>query len=169
MYPFVVEPDELAELKADPDALDRLFQQQVLETAERWVALADERLAATDLRCFVCPGNDDMPEVDAILYTSKRLELGGGPGDRAVRRLRAALHGLEQPDAWATYREEPEDALAARIEAIVARASAPAERLVFNFHCPPHDTRLDEAPAHDGREYRSDPRASGGLASRFPC
>jgi Icc-related predicted phosphoesterase len=147
MYPFVVEPDELAELKADPAALDRLFEQQVLETVERWVALADERLAATGPRCFVCPGNDDMPEVDAILSTSKRLEVGEGRAIQLADGYELLSTGWSNPTPWATYREEPEEALAARIEAIVAQASASPERLVFNFHCPPHDTPLDEAPA----------------------
>ena len=50
---------------------------------------------------------------------------------------------------WDTPREEEEDALRTRIEAIVAQATAPPERLVFGLHAPPYDTALDVAPKID--------------------
>lgn len=147
LYPFVAEPDELAALKADPDALDALFHDEVLKAVERWVALADERLADTGVRCFVCPGNDDMFDVDAILATSQRLEVAEGQVIELGDGYQLLSTGWSNPTPWETYREEPEPALRERIEAMVSQASAPPDRLVFNFHCPPHDTPLDEAPA----------------------
>jgi Icc-related predicted phosphoesterase len=38
--------------------------------------------------------------------------------------------------------------MAVRIEALVARLHDP-EQAVFNFHCPPHGTHLDQAPMLD--------------------
>lgn len=147
MYPFVTDPDELAALKADPDALDALFHGEVLRAVERWVALADERLAGTGIRCFVCPGNDDMFEVDEILATSQRLEVAEGQVIDLDDGYQLLSTGWSNQTPWDTYREEPEPALRERIEAMVARATVAPDRMVFNFHCPPHDTPLDEAPA----------------------
>jgi hypothetical protein len=34
---------------------------------ERWMALADERLKGTGIRCVVSPANDDIFELDPIM------------------------------------------------------------------------------------------------------
>ena len=39
----------------------------MLRRVQSWLDLADERLADADLRCFVCPGNDDQFEVDEVI------------------------------------------------------------------------------------------------------
>jgi Icc-related predicted phosphoesterase len=149
LYPFVVEADELAELQRNGDALDRLFRDEVLKAVERWVALADERLAASDVRCFVCPGNDDMFEIDEVLAASERLELAEGRVIELEGGFELVSTGWSNPTPWRTYREEPEEELRGRIASMTDSASAPPERLVFNLHCPPFDTPLDEAPALD--------------------
>lgn len=147
LYPFVVEADEFEALMADRERLDALFQDEVLKAVERWVALADERLAASGARAFVCPGNDDMPEVDAILATSERLEMAEGRVIELGDGYTLLSTGWSNQTPWDTYREEPEEELAKRIERMTAGLDVSPERLVFNFHCPPHDTPLDEAPA----------------------
>ena len=43
-YPYQTTPDELAELERNGEALDALFDRLALESIERWVALAEERL-----------------------------------------------------------------------------------------------------------------------------
>src|SRR5262249_48327730 len=47
---------------------------------------------------------------------------------------------------WHTYREEDEPDLRARLERAIADVTAPGERTVFNFHCPPYRSGLDDAP-----------------------
>src|SRR6266700_3190678 len=56
--------------------------------------------------------------------------------------------GWTNPTPWDTFREAPEDDLAARIEA-VARHVPDMSRTIFNFHAPPLGSGLDEAPALD--------------------
>lgn len=147
LYPFVVDEDEYDELRGDPARLDALFHQQVLDGIERWIALADERLAGSDVRCFVCPGNDDMLEIDDLLATSKRLEVAEGRVIALDDGYALVSTGWSNPTPWNTYREDREEALAARIDEMVRELSVPPERTIFNLHCPPHDTPLDEAPA----------------------
>jgi Icc-related predicted phosphoesterase len=57
--------------------------------------------------------------------------------------------GWTNPTPWDTPREEDETALRARIDAVVAQAEAPPERLVLGLHAPPYDTQLDVAPKID--------------------
>lgn len=147
LYPFVAEPDELAELKADGDRLDQLFQDEVHKTVERWVALADERLAGTGIRCFVCPGNDDMLAIDEILLASEYLELAESRVVDLDGGFQLVSTGWANPTPWNTYREEEEPVLAQRIDRVASQVTVPAEKVIFNLHCPPYDTVLDEAPA----------------------
>ena len=77
-YPYVTDPEEVAELTSAPGRLDDLFLEQMLATIQRWMDYADEKLAGTGMRCFVCPGNDDMFEVDAVIAASKSVQLAEG-------------------------------------------------------------------------------------------
>src|SRR5215217_3934445 len=61
-YPFRTTPDELSALSADEPRWHALFEEHMLATVERWMAMADERLGGTGIRVFVCPGNDDLLE-----------------------------------------------------------------------------------------------------------
>jgi Icc-related predicted phosphoesterase len=149
LYPFRVPEDEVDALLADSARLDALFNEHVLATVERWVALADERLAGSSVRCFVCPGNDDMFEIDEILEQSRTLELAEGRVLDLPGGFQLASTGWSNRTPWDTHREEDEDSLALRIRAMVDKVTAPPERVIFNFHCPPHGTSLDEAPALD--------------------
>jgi Icc-related predicted phosphoesterase len=56
--------------------------------------------------------------------------------------------GYSTPTPWATPRELSEEDLGARIDALLRRVREP-EQAVFNFHCPPRDTHLDQAPMLD--------------------
>jgi uncharacterized protein len=144
-YPFNTSEDDLDEFRRDPRRLDALFGEAMISTVERWVALAEERLAGTNVRVFVCPGNDDEASIDPVLEGSTRLELAEGRVID-VDGYQLLSTGWSNVTPWRTYREEEEPQLAERLKAMVSAASGPPERLVFNFHCPPANTALDEAP-----------------------
>jgi len=146
LYPFRTTEPELAELRASPKRLETLDRQSILDVVEQWVKLADERLDGTKIRAFVCPGNDDMVEIDEILHSSRRLEVGEGRAIDLDDGFQLLSTGWANRTPWNTDREEDEDDMARRIAAMVDQATAPPEKLIFNFHCPPHGTALDEAP-----------------------
>ena len=77
-YPYVTTQEEVHELSTIPGRSDALFSQQVLSTVQRWMDYADARLAGTGIRCYVCPGNDDVFEIDEVIKTSKTIELAEG-------------------------------------------------------------------------------------------
>ncbi len=94
----------------------------------------------------MCPGNDDTPEIDEILSRSERLEVAEGRVIELDHGYQLLSTGWSNRTPWNTEREEDEDAMSRRLAAMTDRATAPAERLIFNFHCPPAGTALDEAP-----------------------
>jgi uncharacterized protein len=146
LYPIVVTSDELSELQADSAKLDARHREEVRRTIEQWVALADERLPKTGARCFMCPGNDDIFEIDDAIAASEHIELAEGRVIDMGAGYQMLSTGWANETPWKTHREQPEAQLAERIDAMIAQATAPPERLIFNLHCPPHGTSLDEAP-----------------------
>jgi uncharacterized protein len=144
-YPFRTTSDEVQELAADEAKWHALFDEHMTGTVERWMQMADERLGGSGIRVFVCPGNDDQLEIDAIVEAAKTVELGEG---RVVDidGFQLASSGWANRTPWDTYREEDEPQLLERFERMMEGLSAPPERTIFSLHCPPHNTGLDDAP-----------------------
>lgn len=143
-YAYETNADGVRELEQSPAAVDALFQRRIRETVEGWLTLAAERLNGTDVLCYMAPGNDDPPFVDALLRTSPRVinpegslvELPGGFPMISV--------GYSNPTPWDSPRELPEDQLLAMIDKEARKIPDPA-RAIFNLHVPPKDTPIDQA------------------------
>ena len=144
-YPYVTTPDEVAEISSTPGRSDALFIEQVLKTAERWMEYADTKLGGTGIRCYVCPGNDDMFELDGTMAASKSVQLTEGRVIPLSDQHEMVSTGWSNPTPWNTHREEPEEALQKRIEAVVSQVRD-VQNAVFNLHAQPYGSGLDEAP-----------------------
>ncbi len=147
-YPFRTTPDEMAELASDENLREQLFHQEMLGTVERWMRMADEKLEGTGIECFVSPGNDDQFEVDEIIAAAKHVRLAEG---RVIEfgDFQMVSTGWANRTPWDTYREEDESDLAERLRKMTSKVTAPPEKTVYNFHCPPHGSGLDDAPEID--------------------
>ncbi|MBI3750823.1 MAG: metallophosphoesterase [Chloroflexi bacterium] len=143
-YPIVLTPDELAAWEADPSLVDARFKAEMMANVEHWMALADERLAGTSIRCVVSPANDDIFELDPIIDAAERVELGE-QNTIALDGFAMVSTGYANPTPWNTYRELPEEDLRKRIDDLVRDVPDP-RRAIFNFHAPPYGSNLDGAP-----------------------
>lgn len=144
-YPYVTEPDEVAEIANTPGRSDELFLKEVVRTLERWMEYADQKLAGSGLKCYVCPGNDDVMEIDPVIKASKTVELAEGHVIQLDDHHEMISSGWSNPTPWDTHREEPDDALLKRITAMIPQLRDPSTA-VFNLHPPPYGSGLDEAP-----------------------
>jgi Icc-related predicted phosphoesterase len=143
-YPIRLSPDEFAAWEADPSLVDERFKAEMLGQVERWMALADERLAGKNLRCIVSPANDDMFEIDPIIAAAKLVDLGES-NLIELDGFSMVSTGWANPTPWKTFRELPEDELRTRIDGLVAGVPD-RQRSIFNFHAPPYGSNLDNAP-----------------------
>jgi Icc-related predicted phosphoesterase len=66
--------------------------------------------------------------------------------------------GFSNRTPWDSPRELDEEDIASRIETLASKLRVP-EWAVFNFHCPPKDTHIDQAALLDA-DFR--PRVEGG-------
>jgi uncharacterized protein len=146
-YPIRLGPDEFDAWNADPALVDVRFKAEMLGQVERWMALADERLAGKGTRCIVSPANDDIFEIDPIIDAAKLVDLGES-NLIDLDGLSLVSTGWANPTPWNTFRELPEPELRQRIDALVA-AVPDRRRSIFNFHAPPYGSNLDNAPKID--------------------
>ena len=144
LYSVVVDPDEYRELRDDPAARQDVFDRLARERVASWVALAEERLAGTPVRCFLTGGNDDTPEVLTLLDGLDTEHVVGS--EHRVVDLDAEhtmiTVGYSTPTPWGTPRERSEEDIAAAIRASADRVPDLA-RCVFNLHAPPIGSPLD--------------------------
>jgi Icc-related predicted phosphoesterase len=148
-YSFITTSDEAGRLSTDEAGRDELLAQLMNERVESWMALATERLADSDVPLYLIPGNDDEFVIDEILdrpdwgphnVDGKVVDL---PGD-----LQLLASGWSNHTPWQTPREESEDELYERLDALAKQVRDP-RRAVFMIHVPPHDSGLDTAPLLD--------------------
>jgi len=144
-YPYVTDPDEVHFLSDTAGRSDELFLKEALATMQRWMEYADTRLEGTGMRCFVCPGNDDMFEVDAVIQQSRHVELVEGKIIQLDEHHEMINAGWSTPTPWGTPREESEDQLRQRIQVMIDQLKD-VKNSVFNLHNPPYGSGLDEAP-----------------------
>ena len=147
-YPYMTDSDEITELEKDPDKVHKIFLQEVLKVVQQWMDLADKKLDGTDMKVYCCPGNDDMDEVDAIIRSSKRVVLAEGQVTTLDGGHEMIASGWSNRTPWDTHREEDEDQLKVRYEAMICQLKDP-RNAVFNIHVPPYKSGLDDAPELD--------------------
>jgi len=144
-YPYVTNPDEVQAIFSTPGRTDELFLDQVIKTMQRWMEYADAKLSGTGIRCIVCPGNDDIFEIDSVIAASKCVRSLEGQVIELDEYHEMANSGWSNPTPWNTHREESEEALLVRLEGVISRVKNPSQA-VFNLHAPPYGSGLDEAP-----------------------
>jgi Icc-related predicted phosphoesterase len=144
-YPYITNPDEVQSISATQGRSDELFLSEALATMRRWMEYADTRLEGTGMRCFVCPGNDDMHEIDEVIRQSRHVELAEGRIIQLDERHEMINSGWSTPTPWNTHREESEDQLRQRIQVMLDQLKSVKDS-VWNLHDPPYGSGLDDAP-----------------------
>jgi Icc-related predicted phosphoesterase len=143
MYPLIVDRDEAQILAADAARREAAFEEALLDELRLWVEFADERLAGTETRAYVIPGNDDPWSVDEVLESGKSVVAC----DETIQRLgphELVSFGYSNRTPWHTPRELDEDEIYGRLERLVEQLEEP-RRAIFNVHVPPYESSLDTA------------------------
>lgn len=147
-YPFVTTPDEYASYAGNQDAIDDLFRSLILARVERWIDMAEDRLAGTGVRVLISGANDDYFEVDDMLAKSTVIEDPNGKVIDLGEGLQFMGMGYGNITPWACPRDISEDELTKRIDDVMAEVSDPG-RTIMSLHVPPYASGLDYAPELD--------------------
>ena len=145
-YAVMCDEAELERIRADPQHRAEVFERELLARLRQWMALADDRLADSGIRCLIQGGNDDFAVCGEIIESSEHVEHSE---DRVIELpggWEVISCGRANLTPWRCPRDVAEDELGALITAMASRVKRP-ETAIFNLHCPPVGTSLDEAPA----------------------
>ena len=121
-YDVVMDEDAYLATRDDPAAVETLWRDLATERLTRWIALCEDRLGPTGIRCYVSGGNDDLTEVMTALPASGTRSFVGCEGRVVPLDDRHAMISLPyvNPTPWHTPREAPETELTEMIEELVA-------------------------------------------------
>jgi uncharacterized protein len=163
-YDVVLEPDQKRLFDQRPDLVaGELFPSAMRQSVRSWLELAEQRLEEAGIPAFVMLGNDDYPSWPACWAGSGcatwRSRWWSCPGG-----FEMISFGYSNRTPWDSPRELDDDDLGGRIEALAGQLRDPAHA-VFNLHCPPHGTHLDQAAMLDERLR---PRTEGGQVVTGP-
>ena len=140
--------EERDRYRENPEAVDEIFEEQMVARLIEWIELAKQKLGGSDVRVLCAPGNDDPFFIDDVIreHGEGRVVLVEGELYELAPGHQMLSTGYSNPTPWNTHRELPEDQLRARIDEIAAGLESP-RRAIFNVHVPPYDSGLDTAPA----------------------
>jgi Icc-related predicted phosphoesterase len=148
VYPHVFQPEEYEVFRNDTEVQDNLFRELMVTRLEEWMDFAEEKLAQGEVRCYVSPGNDDLPEATRVLEASDAVIC---PEERVVKidkEHEMISLGLANITPFGCPGDVPEEELTRRIDQMAGQVKN-MSRCIFNLHCPPYGTGLDEAPLLD--------------------
>jgi Icc-related predicted phosphoesterase len=146
-YPHQTDKSEYEEMKRDPKKVDQVFHDVMVSTLNRWLDLVSEKVPK-ETRVVVCPGNDDRTLVDEVINSHADVINGEGKVMDIDDSHEMVSCGWVNPSPWKTAREEEEDKLEIRLEEYISQLKN-VKSAIFNFHAPPYQTKLDEAPLLD--------------------
>jgi hypothetical protein len=147
-YYHVADSHETEALGADPSRLDRLFTELMMQRLQSWLDLASERLAGTDARCFIMPGNDDREEAIKLLDSSTYVI---NPDKRVVEldsHHEMISLGYANITPWKCPRDVTEDTLMTMIDEMASQVKN-VKNCIFNMHVPSFDSGIDVTTALD--------------------
>jgi Icc-related predicted phosphoesterase len=147
-YPYRTTPREMEELSLDESKMDKLFQELMTERLRKWCELAEEHMKRVNARCYLLPGNDDNLAVDEILTGSDYVSNPEGKVVSIDKNHEMISTGYANVTPWNCPRDICEEKLSEKIEEMASHVQN-FETCLFNFHCPPFDSGLDEAPELD--------------------
>lgn len=148
VYPHIFSTDEYAEFKSNTEIQDELFKRLMLERLEEWIEFAETKLKDTGIPCYISPGNDDINEVNAILDASSIVTC---PDNKVVQLTddhEMISLGYANITPFDCPRDVPEEQLTQYLDQMASQVKD-MENCVFNTHCPPFGSNIDDAPLLD--------------------
>ena len=146
-YPHQTTEQEYEEMTKSPTKVDEIFHKVMTDTMESWLRMIKEKVPE-GTQIVVCPGNDDRTLVDAVIAEHPEVVNAEGKVIQIDETHEMVSSGWVNPSPWKTAREEDDDKLEIRLEGYVSHLKDPSSA-IFNFHAPPYESKLDEAPLLD--------------------
>ncbi len=160
-YAYRTNPKDVEEVRNNPAKSEQIFEMLITESLKRLLAYAEQKLKGTGIQCYISPGNDDSFFVDKILSESNVVTCPEGKVVEIDKYHEMISSGYANMTPWKCPRDVSEDELMKKIEDMTAKLKNPSQS-IFNLHCPPYGTMIDNAPQLD-ENMKPKTAAAGGL------
>jgi Icc-related predicted phosphoesterase len=147
-YAYIFEPDEYMEFEGNSEIQKKIFRKVMLQRLNEWMDVAEKRLKDTGVSCYISPGNDDIKEVKTALEGSQAIFCPDGKVVQINADHEMVSLGNANITPFDCPGDLPEEELARKIDHISAKVKD-MENCIFNLHCPPYGTLIDDAPDLD--------------------
>ena len=149
-YPIVLEPDEAAELEADPQKMSGRFEAEMCARIRGWLALYVEKLGDLNIPLYFLPGNDDLFSIDSIIAEFAGSGVYNPDGQRFWLDDHHELVGMANSNItpWHCNRDTAEDLLETKLQELAAMLEKPRQA-VMALHVPPFNSGIDVCPELD--------------------
>ena len=146
-YPYQTTESEYEEMRKNSTKVDDVFHKVMEATLKNWLDLIRQKVP-NETQVIVCPGNDDRTLVDDAINNHKDVINAEGKVINIDEMHEMVSTGWVNPSPWKTAREEEDDKLEVRLEKYISQLKDTSSA-IFNFHAPPFESKLDEAPLLD--------------------
>ncbi len=146
-YPYQTDESEFEEMQENREKVDEVFSNVMTATLKNWLDLIREKVPS-EIQVVVCPGNDDRFPVDDLIRDHPAVINAEGKVMAIDGTHEMISTGWVNPSPWHTTREEDDEKLEERLEKYISQLKD-TDSAIFNFHAPPYQTKLDEAPLLD--------------------
>jgi uncharacterized protein len=167
VYPVRLSEERYAALRADPEKVDTLFTDRMIDQIGRWTQMAEEHLAPLGIPLFWIGGNDDKTEALARVVSTPHVQYVDETVARFDEDHEILGFGWTNFSPWRTPRELSEERLKERLDPLLSRVQDPA-RCIYLMHAPPYGTGLDIAPKLDSSTDPPRPVTQGGQQVLIP-
>jgi len=147
-YTYRAARKEAEEIQTDQERVDALFSRLISESVDSWIKLAEERLRSSGTRCYISPGNDDTFAIDPIILSSNYVICPEGKVVMIDDQHEMISCGYSNMTPWRCPRDITEEELSEKVVSMISQVQE-MERCIFNLHCPPYNSGLDQAPKLD--------------------
>ncbi|ACP34208.1 metallophosphoesterase [Sulfolobus islandicus Y.G.57.14] len=147
IYYAILSKNEYEEASQNKKAQDELFKKAIIATIREWMKIAEERLKDYKIPIFINLGNDDPEYLFEVLKESEIFKVGEGEVFD-FNGYEIVSYGYVNPTPWNTFREKKEEEIYNDLSKIVSKITN-YSKAIYNFHAPPYNTNLDNAPLLD--------------------
>ena len=147
-YPYVCSPEEYKHLADDSTYQGQVFTKVMVSETKRIVDVAEERLSKIGVKCYITPGNDDEFDIDDVFEGREWVINPEGKVVDINEHNQMISTGYANMTPWKCPRDIIEEELLKKIETMATLLEHPGSA-IFNLHCPPYASQLDDAPELD--------------------
>ncbi len=147
-YPYYTTLEEWNEISKSAQKMEELYFNLASNRLKKWINLAEENLKNKKISFYMILGNDDHEDLEKIINESFYVINANKKIVKIDENHEMLSLSYANITPWKCYGDKDEDYLYDLLDNLANKLVNP-KTSIFNFHCPPYNTKIDLAPKLD--------------------